>query len=364
MNKKRMHNIKEQLVPSPEAVQSLHETVNGQPQRHGADRAILTRALAAAACLLLVIGAIGLFTAPSPAKAIKGLPAVDFTLTEDTSGIAASRIGFYSLINFFEYQADNIMIVRVDAVQLNETEGTQQCDVTVLQKINGSDLPDSFSFTQHLLGGCVGTEVPQLLRTGGVYLLPFGKNNEGYYLMGDYDVLFEIDDQGVIASHATSPEFTAFNGQPYTTLTDAFAAITQDKAMMLSVSPLGMAMRSGFKLVEATVTSDTVDTVDQYGTPIKSNTIAIVKDYSDLGLSGSIDVTYFADDALTLQNGAGYLLLLEDYEGQYSVYSMRAAEVLADGTVRSFDVDSNAFTPYNGQSADQVRADATTLSSR
>jgi hypothetical protein len=57
---------------------------------------------------------------------------------------------------------------------------------------------------QSLYGGCVGDEQTNLLRVGGVYVLPLVRfeSDDVWSVYGDLDALFEVDDKGLIHSHS------------------------------------------------------------------------------------------------------------------------------------------------------------------
>jgi hypothetical protein len=66
-----------------------------------------------------------------------------------------------------------------------------------------------------------------LLRVGGVYLLPvkFNPYWGAYEVVGDLDVLFELDDEGKIISHSRFPELNQYDGKPFSELLNAVRAI-------------------------------------------------------------------------------------------------------------------------------------------
>ena len=76
---------------------------------------------------------------------------------------------------------------------------------------------------QMLIGGCTMDEPNNLLRVGGVYLLPvrFNTSSGAYDVVGDLDVLFELNDEGEIVSHSRFPELNQFDGKSLTELLNA-----------------------------------------------------------------------------------------------------------------------------------------------
>jgi hypothetical protein len=62
-----------------------------------------------------------------------------------------------------------------------------------------------------------------MLRVGGVYVLPlvwydFFENGEIAIIYGDLDVLFEVDDKGLIQSHSPHEQLNKYDGQRLETL--------------------------------------------------------------------------------------------------------------------------------------------------
>jgi hypothetical protein len=68
---------------------------------------------------------------------------------------------------------------------------------------------------QYLYGGCTGEEETNLLRVGGVYVLPLmnWQNEDFWTVYGDLDCLFEVDDKGLIESHSLHKGFQKYDGQ-------------------------------------------------------------------------------------------------------------------------------------------------------
>jgi hypothetical protein len=70
-------------------------------------------------------------------------------------------------------------------------------------------------------------EPNNLLREGGVYLLPlkFDEFWGAYNVVGDLDVLFEVDDGGKIISHSRFPEFSKYDDKSFSELLDDVRAL-------------------------------------------------------------------------------------------------------------------------------------------
>jgi hypothetical protein len=101
-----------------------------------------------------------------------------------------------------------------------------RCQAARLTMLRSTDaIPQEVDVVQWLAGGCVGDRT-NLVRTGGVYVLALAPPGETdfyygdgyYYALGDIDVLFEVDDQGLIHSHSSMDDFRPYDGQPLATL--------------------------------------------------------------------------------------------------------------------------------------------------
>jgi len=80
---------------------------------------------------------------------------------------------------------------------------------------------------QQLIGGCTMDDPSNLLRKGGVYLLPIKFNPDwgAYEVVGDLDVLFELDDEGRIVSHSQWEDFNKYDGRSLPELLDDVRAL-------------------------------------------------------------------------------------------------------------------------------------------
>ncbi len=109
--------------------------------------------------------------------------------------------GFHGIV------ADAFAIVYIDSLNADGTA------TGALQRpISGATLPNSFSLS------ATG------LQAGRLYILPLrraGDDGSRWTVLAEDKALFEIDAGGNLVVHSTLPEFTAYDGQPYQTLTDA-----------------------------------------------------------------------------------------------------------------------------------------------
>jgi len=93
---------------------------------------------------------------------------------------------------------------------------------------------------QTLIGGCSIEEPNNLLRVGGVYLLPvrFDSYLGAYEVVGDLDVLFELDNEGRIVSHSQFPELNKYDGKTFSELLNAVRAIYQAPETEFTEQPI------------------------------------------------------------------------------------------------------------------------------
>ncbi|MDF2542479.1 MAG: hypothetical protein K0S47_2197 [Herbinix sp.] len=291
-------------------------------------------------------------------KEIRGLPVNNFKLSEIEQLYAADRIVFLDFIDFFKYEVDSYAIIKVgDAQVLPSTEyssDTQIATVKVLETVWGDELPDTTTITQYLYGGCTGDEVTNLMREGGVYLLPLIVDKDNFYIMGDLDVLFEIDKEGHIWSHSDFENFNRFDGGDYKSVTDEIKRITQDETMMLASSRFGMAMR-GFQLAEVTILSEGKDEENEYGYSEVAYTAKVERTLSGNDLSDEVTIHSYSDENITLNKGSRYLLFIDKYEEKHYINSRMIASVGMDGTVQNLGDERGPFAAYDGFTIDEMK---------
>ncbi len=283
---------------------------------------------------------------------VKGLPVKNFTIIDQDSSVSADRIAFFNLIDLFENNVNSFVIVKVGeieklaAVDKYSSEG-QISTVKVLDTVWGKETPEVINLQQSLYGGCTGEEETNLLREGGVYLLPLNKYNGSYYLMSDLDVLFEIDNEGLIWSHSTYEDFNRFDGKDYQTVVDEIINITQDDTVMLAASRFGMTL-NGFQLAEVTILSDASEEENEYGYAEMVYNAKIESTLSGEKLSNEIAIRSYADEKLMLTKGGRYLLFIDNYNNDHFINTNMMARVNEDGKIQNLGDDRGPFEGYDG----------------
>ncbi|MCL2627711.1 MAG: hypothetical protein FWD44_03300 [Oscillospiraceae bacterium] len=168
-----------------------------------------------------------------------------------------------TLIDFFdrEFEPHAFAFVQVTAIEewTNKQKSQYYTDIYDMQtstlkvlSVIRSDraIPESLSIDQGKLVGVVdnisGKEWESIikcgcsgsimfLREGGVYILPLWKQGSSWYTT-DSDVLFEVDDEGLIFSHTWLSGFNKYDGKPASQLAYALVNITEDEDFELATS--------------------------------------------------------------------------------------------------------------------------------
>ncbi|GHV05705.1 hypothetical protein FACS1894217_03050 [Clostridia bacterium] len=157
---------------------------------------------------------------------IVGLPAGDFTWEDDP---AVNRLPIEGLWGFIPKRYGDIRaavaIVTVQSVEsFSDEQGEGQiATIGFWWELVGSDaIHPQLKIKQYLFGGCVNDEQTNLLRKDGTYVLPLVKRDadEYWHVHGELDVLFEVDDQNLIHSHASYARLREYDGKPLATLWD------------------------------------------------------------------------------------------------------------------------------------------------
>ncbi|MDR0935419.1 MAG: hypothetical protein LBM98_01910 [Oscillospiraceae bacterium] len=174
----------------------------------------------------------------------RGLPASGNVLNEkwgDTGTAAADRLAFTDLdiliktadafvltANVIEIAAegDNMQTALVEYIPLaaGNLDTSEWNDITV-------STGNQVLIRQYLIGGCAMDEASNLLRAGGIYVLPlrFQPGYSAYEVVGDFDVLFELDDEGKMFSHSSYPELNKYDGYTLPEFISTLEAATGEK---------------------------------------------------------------------------------------------------------------------------------------
>ncbi|MDR0248786.1 MAG: hypothetical protein LBI44_03895 [Oscillospiraceae bacterium] len=190
-----------------------------------------------------------LFPSYTPGAAdfsLYGLPVDNYSLTDIPGGNTAAdadRILFNKLAQFAGHNQTMVAFVRAaDTAAWEEKDeyGNRLRQTSLLLVLSvvwsrdGDAAPgDTLTVAQSLYGGCLGDEKTNMLRKGGVYLLPLVRSDGQWYVMCDLDVLFEVDEHGRVWSHSDPKsglyeDFTRFDGKNASELAQAITDMMRD----------------------------------------------------------------------------------------------------------------------------------------
>jgi hypothetical protein len=173
-------------------------------------------------------------------SSLRGLETSNFTYDSGSDGEADSMIdtsGGYAAINGMFYFFNNPDLdSSIAVIHVISTKGLgpdsdsifnspRQSSVAEVLYSVGDPIPEKISIMQDLAGGCTGSELSNLVRADGIYVLELNRNinpeykvDEYYIPTGDLEGLFEVDNKGLIQSHSNSPELEKYDGKSLETL--------------------------------------------------------------------------------------------------------------------------------------------------
>jgi hypothetical protein len=370
------------------------EIVNSTPKKRSF---AITRFAPAAACLVVIIAAVVAFpyisnpstegpqsNPPGNASATEngypsdtamlGLPVENFNLSDvQDGGASMNRIAFYDFGSLFQWGVDSFAVVKVgDTQTVKDGDGSpferQMSRVRVLKSIYGDCKSETLQVSQSVIKDhfCLGTT--NLLREGAVYLLPLKQYDDHWYISGDMDVLFEIDDKGVVWSHSGHEDFNQYDGKDVGYFIDRLQTLISNDDFMLANSPLSNILQS-WTLADITITAKSDALPDEYGdyhnysfTVNEVLSVPANPDTDRLGATGSIMVYADEDAEIKLTPGSRYLLCLDCYEGKINANSRMISEIKDDGAIRVIPANDNnsilgesVFTPYDGYTVLEIK---------
>jgi len=306
---------------------------------------------------------------------IIGLPVDNFSLADiqTDGGIEADRMGYSNLSDFFSYNSpDMFAFVRVlDTEQREERERglstlKQDSSLRILSVLwsRSENIPEIITLSQSLYGGCTGDEKTNMLRKGGVYLLPlsYWQSGDTWFLMGDLDVLFEVDDQGRAWTHSSFDGFKRFDGENADVLAKAVTALTSDENFSAAITTFGQIARNWGVLAKTTILS-VIPAKDKWGYDCANYTLNAddILSISDERRPWQpekgdiINAVSYADiDIPHVEQGGRYLIFLDPSEDGPYIEKSRVAKINADGTITAVSED-NIFAGFNGYTVEQMK---------
>lgn len=315
---------------------------------------------------------------------IIGLPVNNFSLSEIQFDVEMDRMVYSKLSDFFSYSAPQMFaFVRVTGTELWEDKNPgygvggvwkQTSSLRILSVLwsRYDGIPETLSLSQNLYGGCTGEEKNNLLRECGVYLLPLGywQEENTWYVIGDLDVQFEIDDRGRVWTHSPHEDFNRFDGEDASALAEAIAVLTSDENLPAVITSFGQIARHWGVLVEATVMSAS-HTKDQWGDDhyvysLSADNILSVSSnrWYSLQPEDGDEISAISYGPKYLELGGQYLIFLDPSEGGPYIEPGRVAKINDDGTITAISPVTeympytNVFEEYGGFTVAQMKEEA------
>jgi len=335
-----------------------------------------------------------------------GLPVVNHCLPQENP--MASRMGVGSLLDILgtpgravEYWANNpvqaVAFVRV--IEAVQEDYTLISTVEVLRTVwsRGRELPKRITLLQDSGAIMCCTPYGEMMREGGVFLLPLwyyeGTGDswrmEGWFNWTYRDVLFEVDDNGLVWSRSNKNGFNRFDGRHTSVLTNAILGIINGDENIgrdIAHTWFGDAADDGVLAIVSITSSDSVLLFpDSPGQELWQNTynmrpVEVLSTPTPYGLkrggwfeqqqrwrdnwqvSENWWQDWSQDSAIMVVNtafargihevGGQYLVFITPSYGNWSapftLYSESMARINADGTVTPISSEGNIWNVFDG----------------
>lgn len=167
----------------------------------------------------------------------RGLPTENYVLDGLTDDMVTSRMVYKTLDDLVSYADAFVLVPNVHETEWdgdNMQTSIAEYGETIGDKLTTRQWDDRTVSTgsrvlirQQLIGGSPMDEPSNFLRQGGVYLLPIKFNPDwgAYEVLGDHDVLFELNDEGKIVSHSKWEDYNKYDGKSLSKLIDDIRAL-------------------------------------------------------------------------------------------------------------------------------------------
>jgi hypothetical protein len=329
-----------------------------------------------------------------------------------------SRLGVSSLLDIFygpgrggdDFWAQRPLqaFAFVRVIETVQEEDHQTSTVELLRTVwsRERELPDTMTLTQFARAIMCCSPYGELMREGGVFLLPLWYNDgtddwwhrEGWYNWTYFDVLFEVDDKGLVWSRSMLAAFNRFDGRHTSLLTNAILGIANGDVNIgrdIAHSPLGWAADDSVLAIVTAASTESINLCpDSPGREIWANYHTVRIDeilslptefgwwlnsggwldmllrwrenwqaseqwWHDLEQSSVITAVNSSFTADELETGERYLVFIvpsfSDWNAQYTFFWESAARINADGTITPiWDTDEfnrSIFDGYEGYRA-------------
>jgi hypothetical protein len=196
--------------------------------------------------------------------------------------------------------------------------------------------------------------INKFMREGGTYLLPLAYIEEygTWSLIGDCDVLFEVDDNGLINSHSRYEDFNKFDGKTVDDVAKAITDLVTADGFAFVTGHFARALIYGYVLETVTVVS--LEKHDDWSSEY------IYTLYSPERGEITVLAQIYEDD-LYLEIGGEYLMFLvpipttEPMAGlDFEIWEYYSAKIDENNRIVIADTANNAFDGLNGKTTQEV----------
>ncbi len=263
----------------------------------------------------------------SPAE-WRGLPAENFILDGDADGSARSdRIVFQSLDDLADYADTFVLVFSVrevapdsDNMQTAIAEYTETIGDNIVTRQWDDHTVSTGSrvlIRQQLIGGCTMDEPSNLLRKGGIYVLPlkFNKDLAAYEVMGDLDVLFELDSEGKMVSHSRFPGLNQYDGMTLPEFLDEVRGLYAGTDVTFAEQPILSAAQAEDQVRDAYIASG----FRKFSIEFDSAVIVLGADVYLFKVSFGDDGVNGSEYAAIAQNNGAFVRLEKDPRGEFKI---------------------------------------------
>lgn len=328
----------------------------------------------------------------SISSSLCGLPVENFSLSDNkNNGDSESSLSFEAAITGFGdiFRYNNVAcfaVVRVTdtAVKTADgksiTAGEQVSTAQVVRSVYKSPDASSIQIENDIYVKGLETGIDEnsnLLRKGGVYVLPLNKKSDGKYtILGGYVFLFEIDNKGRVFSHSDEAEFKRYDGRNAEILINDLENMCSDEDFLSANSPMGYSLQR-FTLAEVTLTGKSEkqpddDFVREFGFRYDFVINDIIsqpsgKEAVKLKISDTFSAHIKLYDQSKLTQQKRYLVFLRQYaDGDIHINSYGVAGIDDESTIEASYIgnpeyggaERYIFTPYNGYKISDFREKA------
>jgi hypothetical protein len=230
---------------------------------------------------------------------------------------------------------------------------TQESTLQLISTLwSNTAIPATMTVTQTIHG--YGGRVSNALRQDGVYLLPLWNFEGAWYMDSEWDVLFEVDNNGNIWSHSDGEGFKKFDGKPAQDLANAITSLTSDSVFEYAISPFGRTTEWGYALAEVTVNS-VRQTNNEWGGSFQAYGLTVDKmhlpsqERTKLQLGNTTAISYHRG---SFEVGNRYLTFLWHDGSSFNLEPSYSAIINSDGKLSQIPAPAWDIVDENGDEVD------------